>query len=378
MRLMEIDRRSFVAGLGAGFLTGLAPPKAEALSRGDVLFASAHRQPDQTFAVSIFDESGRVVLSAPLPSRGHAVAICERKGHFITFARRPDRFAMVLDASGKAEPLVLTSPEGRHYYGHGVYAPDGGLLYATEQDYEASTGLLGIYDASSGYERIGEIPTYGVGPHELVVSVDGRTLIVANGGIKTHPDTGREKLNISTMQPNLALIDRETGDLIERFSLPDELHQLSIRHLDIDKDGTVWFGCQHEGDLGEAPPLVGHMKPGDGLGLLPMPRSLSVRMRNYIGSVAVNNRTGVVATSGPRGDLVLFWDAASGALINEHVLSDGCGLAVSDESFVMSSGLGRLVHSDPGRLMPKDLAKFPGVAWDNHIARTSEPVTFQK
>lgn len=375
---MEIDRRSFVSGLGAGFLTGLAPQAAEALTQGDVLFASPHRQPDETFAISIFDENGRVVLSAPLPSRGHAVAICESKGHFITFARRPDRFAMVLDVSRQSEPILIRAPEGRHYYGHGVYARDGALLYATEQDYEASTGLLGIYDTASGYERIGEIPTYGVGPHELIMSGDGRTLIVANGGIRTHPDTGREKLNIDTMQPNLALIDRETGDLIERLSLPEKLHQLSIRHLDVDAKGTVWFGCQHEGDLGDGPPLVGYVKPGGDLRLLSMPKSLSMRMQNYVGSVAVNDSTGVVATSGPRGDLVLFWDAASGALINEHILSDGCGLAAVGSGFVMSSGLGRLVNSDPDRLMPKDLEKFPGVAWDNHIARASEPITFQK
>ncbi len=39
----------------------------------------------------------------------------------------------------------------------------------------------------------------------------GRRLVVANGGLRTHPDTGRETLNPDDMSPNLALIDLATG-----------------------------------------------------------------------------------------------------------------------------------------------------------------------
>ncbi|MEP3275774.1 MAG: DUF1513 domain-containing protein [Stappiaceae bacterium] len=378
MRLMEIDRRSFVAGVGGVFLSGLGSHRAEAATHGDVLFAAPRREPDGSFAISIFNQDGDIVLSEPLPDRGHDVAICEQKGHFVTFARRAGFFALVLDVFQRNEPILLKASEGRHFYGHGVYSPDGDLLYATEQDYETARGVLGIYDASDGYNRIGEISTHGVGPHDLVLTPDGTTLVVANGGIKTHPDTGRDKLNLSTMQPNMALIDRVSGSLIRRLSLPKESHQLSIRHLDIDNAGTVWFGCQHQGELSEAPSLVGHLKRDEELQLLSMPPSVSMRMENYVGSVAVNNKTGVVATSGPRGGLVLFWDSNSGALINEHVLSDGCGLAATEEGFIASNGRGRLVSADPNRLVAKNLARFAGVAWDNHIARTAKPLTIRK
>ena len=50
---------------------------------------------------------------------------------------------------------------------------------------------------SADFARVGEFPTHGVGPHELLLLGDGRTLAVANGGIETHPDFGRAKLNIA-------------------------------------------------------------------------------------------------------------------------------------------------------------------------------------
>ena len=45
-----------------------------------------------------------------------------------------------------------------------------------------------------GTSRIGELASFGVGPHEVVLMPDGATLVVANGGIRTHPDRDRAKL----------------------------------------------------------------------------------------------------------------------------------------------------------------------------------------
>ena len=127
-------------------------------------------------------------------------------------------------------PLTISSAEGRHFFGHGVFSPDGALLYATENDFDNAAGMVGVYDATDGFRRIGEFPTHGVGPHELLLMADGRTLAIANGGIETHPDYGRAKLNISTMKPSFVLIDRCDGDLTGSMNWRAGQHQLSIRH----------------------------------------------------------------------------------------------------------------------------------------------------
>ena len=126
--------------------------------------------------------------------------------------------------------------------------------------------------------RVGEFPTYGVGPHELLLLGDDRTIAIANGGIETHPDFGRAKLNLPTMKPSYVLVDRMTGDLIEKHELPPELHQLSIRHMDTDETGAVWFGCQHEGPATERPALVGRAVRGKELQLIDMPRGRALRL----------------------------------------------------------------------------------------------------
>ena len=42
--------------------------------------------------------------------------------------------------------MTIPSIEGRHFFGHGVFSPDGKLLYATENDFEAARGVIGVYD----------------------------------------------------------------------------------------------------------------------------------------------------------------------------------------------------------------------------------------
>ena len=44
-------------------------------------------------------------------------------------------------------------------------------------------------------------------------------------------ETGREKLNLSNMQPSLAFVDSTTGRLISQHMQRADIHKLSIRHL---------------------------------------------------------------------------------------------------------------------------------------------------
>ena len=62
-------------------------------------------------------------------------------------------------------------------------------------------------------------------PHEILRFPGSDTLIVANGGIQTHPDTGRAKLNIERMLPNLSYLS-PLGDVLEMVALtqPKKLH----------------------------------------------------------------------------------------------------------------------------------------------------------
>lgn len=361
MRL--VDRRSFLLGAGAAFTASLAPRSADALARTDAVFGAACQRADGSFGCAIFTEEGEILSMVGLPDRGHDITFDLVSKRAVAFARRPRTFAVVFDpASGKALHTIA-SEHGRHFFGHGFFSPDGRLLYATENEIETAAGLVGVYDVAAGFSRIGEYPTHGMDPHEALLMPDGETIVVANGGIETHPDYGRQKLNISTMEPSLVFIDRRSGSLIEKLTLPADLHQVSIRHLAVDGQSRVWFGCQYEGSPADTPPLAGFARPGDGLSLVGLDPEPLASLANYVGSVATNADGSLVALASPKGNTILTLDTATAEPVGTLTLADGCGLAPSDCGFLATNGRGDVMAVPSGR----DRRAAPKVLWDNHV-----------
>ncbi|SCB57831.1 hypothetical protein GA0061105_103288 [Rhizobium aethiopicum] len=357
MRSAAIDRRSFVKAAGIGFLAALAPKSLIALERADAVYASGIRAADGSFAVATVTEGGEIVDQVALPARAHGMAFSAASGKTVAFARRPGTYAMIFDPRHKGEPIVISSREDRHFYGHGAFSPDGRTLYASENDFDGNRGMIGLYDATDRFTRIGEFETYGIGPHDMTVSDDGRVLIVANGGIETHPDFGRTKLNLGEMQPSLVLIDAATGALIEKHMLPAEWSALSTRHVDLDGEGRIWFACQYEGHRNDLPPLVGHFAKGENLSFIDLPEETTRRLANYVGAIAVNRSEGLVGVTSPKGGASVTIDARTGKVLAETAVPDAAGIAPAREGFAVSSYDGdfRSIRSE--------------VAWDQHIVR---------
>ncbi|OWV69874.1 hypothetical protein ATY75_09455 [Rhizobium sp. N122] len=357
MRSPAIDRRNFVKAAGLGFLATLAPRSLMALERADAVYASGIRAADGSFAVATVTERGEIVDQVKLPARAHGMASSAATGRTVAFARRPGTYAMIFDPRHKSEPIVISAREDRHFYGHGAFSADGRLLYASENDFDGNRGMIGIYDASNRFARIGEYETYGIGPHDMTVSDDGRLLIVANGGIETHPDFGRTKLNLGEMQPSLVLIDAATGALIEKHVLPAQWAALSTRHVDLDDKGRIWFACQYEGHRKDLPPLVGHFTKGEDLSFIDLPEQTTRRLANYVGAIAVNRREGLVGITSPKGGASVTIDAGTGKVLAETTIADAAGIAPAKSGFAVSSYDGDF------------LATRSDVAWDQHIVR---------
>ena len=362
---MAIDRRTFLALTASAVLS----PRA-VLAEDEALFLGA-RLNGERFEAAVIDEAGSDLVVLPLHARGHSFAIDTASRRAVAFARSPGRFAIAFSLDGSSEPIAIAAAQGRHFFGHGVFSRDGRLMLATENAYEDGAGVTGIYDATDGFRRLGEFPTGGVGPHEVVLMADGVTLCVANGGILTHPDFERQKLNLTTMEPSLAYVDIASGEVVDKVQLSPELHQLSIRHLALDASGHVWFGCQYEGDPADRPPLVGRHRRGHAIELFAGPAETLRAFENYIGSVAVDASGTVLATSSPHGGILAFWDTATGRCLGTRALADGCGVApVRSERVLATSGRGAIVEAGPQtatRIISPEAKDGP--AWDNHLRR---------
>lgn len=346
------SRRSFIAGLLA---TGLAPKQTWA-DAGNPAFLSAGLRQDGAYVLCGLSTDGQITFERALPARGHAAAAHPTLPEAVVFARRPGTYALVLDCTNGHEKARLEAPAGRHFYGHGTFSADGELLFTTENDYGNARGIVGVWDARHGYGRLTEFWSGGIGPHDIKLMPDGQTLVIANGGIETHPDTGRSKLNISTMRSNLSYLTLN-GTLAGDMALGPKHQRNSMRHLAVSQDGAVAFAMQWQGDLSADLSLLGiHRREADQKLLV---QDVSVRrMRGYLGSIAYDDRTQTVATTSPRSGTFLICDAAG--IISETSLDDVCGVAVARDSFVVTTGVGRVQHAGKR-------GTAHAIAWDNHL-----------
>ena len=363
---MVIDRRSLLAGAGATLVVGLAPRRAAALAASEALVLAPAMRADGSFAVMVLSEWGELIQEIALPARAHDLAVHPESGRAVVFGRRPGTFAVAFDIFARSAPQVFVARPDRHFFGHGAYSKDGRLLFATENDFDAGTGVIGVYDVTDAYRRIGEFPCRGVGTHEAILLPDGKTLAIANGGIETHPDYGREMLNIPTMDPSLVFVDLD-GHLLAQFRLPERHHQLSIRHMAIGADGRIWFGTQWEGDPLETPSLVGRASLDGGIELIAMPEPELNDMRRYVGSMAASRDGMLISASAPRGGYVVHFSAESGRYVGRTEIADSSGVTGFGERTVLASnGEGRMVEAaaDGGG---RERVNRPGIAFDNHL-----------
>ncbi|RXJ74211.1 hypothetical protein CS022_03830 [Veronia nyctiphanis] len=350
-QLIKSSLATIVIGSGATVLSG-----CQSTSGSRLLYLGSARTPAGSYCVSAAGEDGKQRFSVPLPARGHGIAIDRLGDMAFVFARRPGEYIQPFNwQTGQTAPLYR-APEDRYFYGHGVVSADG-LLYVTEGEVKTSRGIIGVYTVSSIGElhKLKEFTDFGIGPHEVVL-VDEDTLGIGVGGVHTK---GREPQNIESMKPELVLINRHTGRIVERHRLDD--HKLSIRHLAVGPNGEVLTGQQYRGDSSQSVPLVAIYHPENGYHSLKAEPEQWARFNHYIASIACTEKY-IYATS-PRGNCFGIWSLETGELITLKPLIDASGAVIVEDSVALSSGSGKVVSIDSDNTT---FYKASDVLWDNH------------
>ena len=353
-------RRAVLKGIMASGLLA----RASWADAGAPKYLSAGRRPNGSYAVYGLSAHGSIQFEIPLPGRGHAAAAHPTAPLAGGVARRPGQIALVLDCLMGSVRQWLAAPKDRHFYGHGAFSADGSLLFTTENDFENAEGRIGVWDVFNGFRRIAEFSSGGVGPHDIRLMPDGAALVVANGGIETHPDSGRAKLNIPTMEPNLSYVSL-SGDLRETEALPKELRKNSLRHLAVNSAGHVAIGAQWKGDPKKDVPLVFTHKMGGALHAIEASMNAQSGFEGYVGSVVFDATGQAIAATSPRGDRFAIYDLADGSH-KAFQTPDVCGVAASEQGVVASTGQGVFLAAKTSGA--QELSSAP-VQWDNHLIR---------
>ncbi|WP_026145525.1 DUF1513 domain-containing protein [Pseudomonas asplenii] len=309
---------------------------------------------------------GQKVFATRVSQRCHDIINHPSLPLAVFIARRPGTESYLIDLRDGRLLQTLVSQPNRHFYGHAVIHKSGDWLYATENDTrDPGRGLLGVYRFDG--ERLvhaGEIPTHGIGPHQVSWMPDGETLIVANGGIRTEAES-RVDMNLDAMEPSLVLVQRD-GTLLSKETLAQPMN--SIRHLGVAADGTIVAGQQFMGPSHEPSELLAIKRPGQPFAAFPVAEQQLQAMGHYTASVAVHSALRLVALTAPRGNRFFIWELDSGQLRLDAHLLDCAGVGAVPDGFVVTSGQGRCRFYDcrQQELTAKPL-DLPAGLWDNHL-----------
>lgn len=361
------------AALASGGL--LISTRRKATRTGTLLSAFEDARGDQYVGGLSLQDSR--VFGARVPMRAHGCAVHPNDPQRVLFfARRPGTQAFELDRAALRVRTVFSTQAGQHLAGHGVYSPAGDLIFTPEHDYERARGVIVVRDARN-FAVIGEMNSNGIDPHEVAWLPDGRSLLVANGGIMTHPRTFRRKLNIDTMDPSLCVLDTLSGECQEQLRLPD--HLLSIRHLAMSSDGTTAVGLQYEGNKEQAPAIAALYRPratashskgerGE-FRLLTAPPEETRRFQGYVASIAISETHDVIAAACPYGGGVACWSLRTERYLGFITAAETYGLSrLADGSIVASQRDGTAYGLDETRLRSHFLrvASPELIRWDDH------------
>lgn len=368
-----MHRRQVLLGIGVAGLGAAVAPwllRGEQASTATPLFFSAFDDDQGQHNLAVMDANARLIFKQPVPERAHSVSLSPDGQQVIFFARRPGRMAWQIDLQDLRLVRTLHADAGRHFYGHGCFSCDGRRLYTSENDYENARGVITERELATG-NILAEFDSGGIGPHDLRLAADGSTLIVANGGLHTHPEQGRDPLNLESMQPNLAYVDRRNGSVLERINPPH--HQLSMRHLwvtpgpdnQVDEVAVV---MQYQGPVTDTVPLVAFHRRGQALRTAIAPLATQRQMQAYTASVCMHPESGIALVTCPHGGLVTLWDVPSAKFIKSLSMPDAGGVNLSGDGqgFLVSTGQGQVNRvSITGQR--QIVANTGNTHWDNHL-----------
>lgn len=369
-----LQRRQWLALAAAGASAWIKPALAAAAAAPPLLQLAAAWEATHGYQVGVLAYRGdalQVSAALDVPTRAHGVW-AERGGTLLAVARRPGdwllRWRPEGEGGAKAIAWAWAEPD-RAFNGHVIAGLGGKTLYTTETNLETGQGLVGLRDAAT-LEKIGEWPTHGMDPHELLLDGDG-SLVVANGGIPALPETGRLKIHMDRMDASLVRLDTRSGAPLGQWRLADK--RLSLRHMTWGRapaggPRVLGIALQAEHDDAAAKTAAPVLALFDGRQLQTCTADVGHVLAGYGGDIAW--AAGGFAVGCPRANGVAVWQA-DGRWTGFFPLQEACAVASAstageaDTTLWAGGRLAALARDGAGRTASPALKN---VRLDNHWA----------
>ena len=303
------------------------------VNKGLLIGAGQHINPKDNvrrFDLSIIDLDAPnfAAYIIPTPFFGHGVSPNPMRPELIAVFEKRGKGACEVNLSTGQVTRTITPHSNREFYGHGAYSPKGDLLYSTETIMEGNfDGVIGVRDAHR-HEYLGDFPSFGAKPHDCHLINGGKTLVVTNGGGP-----------LGGINTSVTFIDVESETLIDKYEF--ENPNINAGHLSVtDNHHLAVVSAQREGldDLA----LGGiTLKLDDGsFQTLQEPSDIVNSLKGETLSVCFHKESGIVGTTTPAGNSLLFWNSKTGELAKKFSLQNPRGIALSLDRrfFIVSYG----------------------------------------
>jgi hypothetical protein len=315
--------------------------------------------------ISVQGNTWSIQQSITVPTRPHALFV-EPGGTVLVVARRPGDWLLRWRPGTTQRQQWHWIAGDRRFNGHAIASANSEQIWTTETNLDTAQGRLGVRDARS-LEKTDEWTTHGLDPHELLAlpeplgAFPAGTLMVANGGIPTLPETGRSKRNLDRMDASLVALHPKTGALLGQWRLSDPY--LSIRHLAWDASTQrLGIALQAEHPAAQERWRAPVLAVWEGERLTPSPEPPD--LRGYGGAVAARPGGGFLVGC-PRANAVAVFDAEA-RWLRSVALPDACAVAVGAGQWWVGGSTG-VLHAGPRIDAPTQLAVANSVPrWDNH------------
>ena len=150
------------------------------------------------------EDNYSVISDFSVPDEVHLAVMYPDNKSILVNSRKPS--ASLLKYSLNGELIAELKPlRNQHFEGHAIFSIDEKYLYVTASDFQQGSGKL-LKLNSHDLSLVEMYDTGGIGPHELVWQAPN-IIAIANTGVLTHPDSGRDILNLESIQSNVVLFN---------------------------------------------------------------------------------------------------------------------------------------------------------------------------
>lgn len=328
----------------------------------------------QAKKLTLHDENNYSVISdLSVPDEVHLAVMYPDNKSILVNSRKPN--ASLLKYSLNGELIAELKPlSDQHFEGHAIFSIDEKHLYVTASDFQQGSGKL-LKLNSHDLSLVEMYDTGGIGPHELVWQAPN-IIAIANTGVLTRPDSGRDILNLDSIQSNVVLFNTLDKTIIHKWSVP--LAGLSARHLDRMDNGDLVIGCQYKKE-DQRPPCVAFASKGKALRFADSQNeTLHWDMKGYTASIKSIPNSDQALISNPRGQLLTQWQnltsndkTEKAQLLNKFEIkyNKGIKLTKKGNQAWFSQGAGELLSWDvKSQTLNSTIVKVKSnIWWGNHL-----------